>query len=350
MSHERYFDNAATTPVDPRVLREMLPFFEDAYGNANSLHEPGRRALDAVERARQRVAALVGADYPSQIVFTSGATEANNWVLQRSGSVACSPFEHSSVWETTRALGGEILSNDGYVLHSPEKPVETTAVMLVNNETGTLISPPPAGNILRDLTQAVGKIPTQGEEGYANTFSSHKFYGPKGIGALYLTQGSYEPLLYGGEQEQGQRAGTLNVPAIVGMGCAAAIAADEMNENRVKVEELRALALDELTKLSDVKLNGGDKTSPYIVSLSFLGVEGETLVVEADRAGYSISSGAACSSRSTEPSHVLTALALPPAWLRGTIRISFGVQNTKESTADLARVLRTSVEKLRTMQ
>ncbi|MBN9503307.1 MAG: hypothetical protein BGO01_14865 [Armatimonadetes bacterium 55-13] len=351
MSLDRYFDNAATTPVDPRVLEEMLPYFGEAFGNANSIHGFGRRVEAAVQLARERVARLVGAGDPSEIVFTSGATEANNWVLHQTDGWVCSPFEHSSIYEANAVLGPRTFANEGYRISGPSTPYEMAVVMLVNNETGAILEPPAGANrLFRDITQAVGKIRVDEVAYDLASFSAHKFYGPKGIGALHSRDLFPSPYLFGGEQEMGLRAGTLNVPAIVGMGMAAAIALDEMEADYEMAKDLRALALEELLKISDVKLNQGDQTSPYIVSLSFLGVEGETLVVEADRAGYAISSGAACSSRSTEPSHVLTALGLEPEWLRGTVRISFGKYNSKVSTANLVKELRTAVEKLRTMQ
>ncbi len=358
---ERYFDNAATTPVDPRVIQEMLPYFSEAFGNANSIHEPGQRARAAVELARERVAALLGEEEPGWITFTSGATEANNWILALGTPLAVSPFEHSSVWETNRYFKGEVLGNDGYTLQPPTKVTSCAAVMHVNNETGAIIDLPRdlqvhdtqggmAFSLLRDLTQSVGKVDLpKMERSYFASFSSHKFYGPKGVGALYSKMCIPATWVHGGEQENGLRAGTLNVPGIVGMGAAAAIALQEADDNRRHAEGLRALVLRELEKTSDVQLNSPANSSPYIVSLSFLGVEGETLVVELDRAGYSISSGAACSSHSTEPSHVLTALGIPMEWIRGTIRISFGKYNTEEAATNLAKELRKAVEKLRTM-
>lgn len=357
----RYFDNAATTPVDPRVVEEMLPFLADSFGNANSIHEPGQRAHSAVELARQRVAELVEADYPGQIVFTSGATEANNWILSLGAPLAVSPFEHSSIRETNNYFEGEVLQNDGYSLSDPVAHAICAAVMHVNNETGAIIDLPPgldhpdyeggkSFSLLRDLTQSVGKVPLpKHQRNYFASMSAHKFYGPKGVGALYSHDASPETWMHGGEQEDGLRAGTLNVPGIVGMGVAAAIAAEEGDENRRHVESLRALVLAELSNISDVQLNTPEDSSPYIVSLSFLGVEGETLVIELDRAGFSISSGAACSSRSTEPSHVLTALGLAPELIRGTIRISFGKYNTEAASIKMAKELRDAVEKLRTM-
>jgi cysteine desulfurase len=351
-----YFDNAATTPVDPRVVQEMLPYFSEAFGNANSIHEPGQRAHAAVELARERVAELIGAEDPAQVLFTSGSTEANNWVLRESASSGgwVSPFEHSSVREPARTLGYRELEAEGIELKSPEPGDGLLSMMSVNNETGACWDPRKlflSGSIAihSDITQQVGKLDTDVTGLSYASLSAHKFYGPKGVGALFAAVPSLDPLLYGGEHENGLRAGTLNVPGIVGMGAAAAIAAEEADENRRHVETLRALVLAEVEKINDVQLNSPDGASPYIVSLSFLGVEGETLVVELDRAGFSISSGAACSSRSTDPSHVLTALGLAPEWIRGTVRISFGKYNTEAASSKMAKELRDAVEKLRTM-
>jgi cysteine desulfurase len=354
--HERYFDNAATTPVDPRVVEEMLPYFSEAFGNANSIHEPGQRARAAVELARERVAALLEAD-PYDIIFTSGATESNNWIASAADVISCSPFEHSSMLEAVRWYG-HVLDNDGYVVQGPNPRIAgelmVCAIMHVNNETGAMLNAnvplPENTKLARDLTQTIGKVSLPDEAPLdLATFSAHKFYGPKGVGCLWMPSVALEPMLKGGEQEDGFRAGTLNVPGIVGMGAAATIATEEAQENRRNVETLRALALGEILKISDAQLNSPPGASPYIVSLSFLGVEGEALVVEADRAGFSISSGAACSSRSTEPSHVLVALGMSPEWIRGTIRISFGKYNTESATMSLAKELRIAVEKLRTM-
>jgi cysteine desulfurase len=357
----RYFDNAATTPIDPRVVEEMLPYLGDAFGNANSIHEPGRRAMAAVELARARVAELVEADDPAEIVFTSGATESNNWVLAIGKTTAASPFEHSSVRETNAHFGGTVIGNDGYQLVELEVNPTCVAIMHVNNETGAILDLPPsieapdekegkAVMLLRDLTQSIGKVPLPSPERcYFASMSAHKFYGPKGVGALFCKSAIPEAWMHGGEHEYGLRAGTLNVPGIVGLGCAAAIAAEEADKNSRLVEKLRALVLSEVDKIQDVQLNSPQRSSPYIVSLSFLGVEGETLVVELDRRGFSISSGAACSSRSSEPSHVLSALGVAPEWIRGTVRISFGKYNTEAAATSLAKELRTAVEMLRTM-
>lgn len=351
-----YFDYAATSPLDPRVLAEMMPFLTSEWGNANSIHGFGRRARQAVEVARSRVAQLIGAEDPSQIFFTSGATEANNWVLKSHGRAAISPFEHSSLLEPAKSRGDAILDNQGYAILPCSERLDLVSVMKVNNEVGSIFEPARCKGIgaklHSDLTQAVGKLRESLVEGldYAS-FSAHKFYGPKGVGALYCQDGFLQPLLEGGEQEGGMRAGTLNVAGIVGMGAAAAIAMDECEADWQQACECRHLVLDSLER-SDLPIvvHGGEAVSPYILSISFSGLEGETLVVEMDRQGYGISSGAACSSRSTEPSHVLLALNMESRILRGTVRISFGRGTDRTICVNLGKSLLESAQKIRTMQ
>jgi cysteine desulfurase len=226
----------------------------------------------------------------------------------------------------------------------------------VNNEIGSTWDvrefAAPGKALHSDVTQQAGKLPTVVSGLDFASMSAHKFYGPKGIGALYVASGLVEPMIVGGEQESGRRAGTLNVPAIVGMGTAAEIASDELQADLIRAEQLRETVLGGLSG-TGVRVNGTPSVggmSPYILSLSFEGVEGETLVVEADRAGFGISAGAACSSRSTEPSHVLTALGLDESWRRGTIRISFGRFNSERAADELSKFLRSSVEKLRSLK
>lgn len=352
--YSRYFDNAATTPLDERVLREMMPFLRDGFGNANSIHTAGRQARNAVEVARVRVAAMIGADDPAQILFTSGATEANNQVLRSFSKVAVSPFEHSSIHEPAQRLGLEVLTNDGLTVLPPRKRVDLISLMTVNNEIGTIWRPDELAGCARyvhsDITQAAGKLNVSLDGLDFASFSAHKFYGPKGIGALYFKSTLPEPLLVGGEQEHALRGGTLNVPGIVGMGAACAIAQDEMAEWTAMANDLKALLLEGLLTCPGWRLNGGENASPYIVSLSFEGLEGETLVIELDREGYAISSGAACSSQSTEPSHVLRVLNIEEVWARGTVRISFGKYCTREAVIGLSESLRHAVENLRRMK
>jgi len=355
VSRDRYFDNAATTPLDPRVLEAMLPWMQEDYGNANSIHSLGLKARDAVEKARAQVAEAIGAEDPSEIVFTSGATEANNWLLSAYPGAWVSPVEHSSIWEQVGPRGLQILTapeGGGCIV----PPGQLGSLMRVNNETGAIYEPPEAPLIHSDLTQAIGKVTTDLSRLHFATFSAHKFHGPKGIGALYARGANFpKPLLHGGEHEAGYRAGTLNVPAIVGMGEAIHISVDSEDHSAHHATHLKKVALEELEGISDWVANPAPglaasflgRPSPFILSLSFLGIEGETLVIELDRQGYAISSGAACSSRSTEPSHVLTAMGYPLEWIRGTIRISFGRYNTVEATQALAKALRSTVERLR---
>ncbi|WP_158409299.1 cysteine desulfurase family protein [Fimbriimonas ginsengisoli] len=351
---ERYFDNAATTPVDPRVLDEMLPYLRDDFGNANSIHGFGQRAMAAVDLARERVSNLIGAEDPGQIVFTSGATEANNWVISAFSNGAISPFEHSAVREPALRKGMKLLANDDFVLFPPTETLELISVMCVNNEIGTTWNAADfrsyATHIHSDMTQQLGKTPILLDGIDYASFSSHKAYGPKGVGALYFETAPPYPFQIGGEQEHGYRAGTLNVPGIVGFGAACAIAADEQEQNFHHAARLRSVLLEELGNGGRWQINGeGAPGVPHILSISFDGIEGETLVVEADQAGFAISAGAACSSRSTEPSHVLTALGFEESRLRGTVRISFGKFNSVDSVTELAKTLRHSVEKLRRM-
>jgi cysteine desulfurase len=346
---DRYFDNAATTPVDPRVLKEMLPYLEGDFGNADSIHAFGRKAMAAVDLARSRIATLIGAEDPSQVVFTSGATESNNWVLSAFPNAAISPFEHASLFEPARSLGSRILPPD----LSTQGRFELLSIMSVNNETGRIFDVRAhragADKLHTDATQAIGKVPFDVNGIDFASFSAHKLYGPKGVGGLYFALDPPAPFLTGGSQQAGLRAGTLNVPGIVGFGAAAAIAQDEWIEDSCRACELRASVLDGLAEVSHWKVNGGPAVSPFILSISFYGVEGETLVIECDKAGYGISAGAACSSRSTEPSHVLLASGLDELWRRGTVRVSFGRFNSLESARGLARTLAHGVEKLRTM-
>ena len=351
---ERYFDNAATTPLDPCVLEAMLPYLGDEFGNANSLHAWGRRANDAVEHSRAQVADAIGADDPAQIIFTSGATEGNNWVLSNFRDGAVSPFEHSSVWETAKACGMAMLQNDGLNLCAPDGRLPFISVMAVNNEIGTRLDVsgmrPCAAVLHSDITQAAAKYATDLDHLDYATFSAHKIYGPKGVGALYMRDAPLSPMLHGGEHEQGLRAGTLNVAGIVGIGFAAALARENRESDSLHATNLGQIVEEELQGLSDFQVNGGSNRAPHILSLSFLGVQGEALVVELDAAGYGISSGAACSSHSTEPSHVLTALGVQREWLQGTVRVSFGRFNTAAAARGLGSALSKAVAGLRILR
>lgn len=332
----------------------MLPYFQTDWGNANSLHGWGRSAMSAVERAQQQVASLLCAEAPEQILFTSGATESNNWVLNLHPDAALSPFEHSANDEPARQLGCDFLANEDLKLLPPTRHYGLISVMAVNNEIGArwdVADLQEHADLLHsDITQAVGKIPVHLEPLAYASLSAHKFYGPKGVGVLYARDGGPSPWILGGEQQNGARGGTLNVPGIVGMGEAARLAQEEQAGDFNHATTLRNVVLEALRPCSDYRINGGENASPFILSLSFLGMEGETAVIEMDQRGFAISSGAACSSRSADPSHVLLALKMPMEWLRGTIRISFGRTNTQESALALARNLLETVESLRKLR
>lgn len=350
---ERYFDHAATTPLDPRVFEEMRPYFSEHFGNAHSLHGFGRKAAAAVELARERVAEAFELDDPSQVVFTSGATEANNQALSGSDALTMSPFEHSSVFEPGLARGASLLANRGFFLRHSQNQAGLVAVMAVNNETGAILDVAGAkasgARVHSDLTQALGKTDLPREWDTASC-SSHKVYGPKGVGALLVRDEPPPSLLLGGEQESGLRAGTLNVPGIVGFGLAALLATHEREARERQAREVRAAFLEGLVGLSDWQTNDHKHQSPFILSVSFRGVLGEALVIECDAAGFAISSGAACSSRSNEPSHVLQALGLSQEWSRGTVRLSFGATNHPESATSLAKSVVKTVGNLRSMR
>lgn len=348
----RYFDHAATTPCDARVREEMLPYLGEKFGNPSSLHSAGQQARAAVELARFQLSLLLGVE-PEEILFTSGATESANAVIAAYEDIAISPFEHSAVREPALLRKATIYSNQGYELLDSIRPPKLSCVMSVNNETGAFIREPNDSRVrtLIDATQAIGKgLPI--ELGDYTIGSAHKFGGPQGVGFLVAKNGGFPPTLAkGGDQEFGYRGGTLNVAGIVGLGAAATIARLEADERLDQVEVLRDLLLNELDELEDWHTNDhpDGQTSPYILSLSFSRVEGETVVIEADAAGFAISAGAACSARSDEPSHVLTALDLPEDERRGTIRVSFGTGNTEESTAALGQTLVSIVKRLRQM-
>lgn len=357
MDSSRYFDNAATTPTDPDVVRAMLPYLQESPGNAHSIHSWGTQARDAVERAREQVAALAGAEDPSEIVFTSGATESNNLVLRSYYDVAIGPVEHSSVFETAQSLGHEVLRWSAQGLAEPAKPFGLVSLMAVNNETGQVFDPswaaPHAACLHSDITQALGKLPIRLAEGPVSlaSFSAHKLYGPKGVGGLYVRSGAHlVPQLLGGGQEQGRRSGTLNVPGIVGFGEACRIAAMRQEEDFQHVLSLRNAVLTELDGMVEVQINGGPNVSPFILSLSFRGIEGEALVLEADRSGFAISAGAACSSGDSHSNRVLSEMGIDPEWSRGTVRISFGRNNTLDAAAALGRNLGTSLGTLRAIK
>ncbi|HUO45077.1 MAG TPA: cysteine desulfurase family protein [Burkholderiales bacterium] len=374
MSHV-YFDHNATTPLDERVLAAMLPFLRQHHGNASSRHQPGAIARRAVEHARAQVAALIGAE-PAQVVFTSGGTEANNLFVKgmagylKPGQIAVSAIEHPSVAKPAEALArggwrvrklavdraGRVEPDDiGAALGTH---TDIVSVMLANNETGVLQDVAAiaekaraAGAIVHtDAVQALGKVAVDFDAlgVHAMTLSAHKICGPKGAGALVHDKRiSLRPLLSGGGHEQGLRSGTENVPAIVGFGAACEIAGGHLREAAPHLAELRNALEQGLGGLGAAIFGATAPRIPNTSYFAFPDVDGETLVVELDKAGYAVASGAACSSVSTEPSATLLAMGVAPELARGALRVSLGRGNTHEQIDAFLRTLNDVLLKLR---
>ncbi len=361
MKAENYFDHAATTRVAPEVFEAMKPWFTDLWGNAHSIHSMGLHAHSAVENARSQVAKLVGCESPEQIIFTSGSTEACNVVLKAlAPNILVSPFEHSAIRVPAKRLGCKIIPNEGFQLNAPQD-AKALAIMKVNNETGAVLNPRlvEGAYIFSDITQSIGKIPVDINEFDSAALSAHKFHGPQGVGALYLADpsclGCDHALVEGGSHEHGLRGGTLNVPGIVGMGKAAEIALDHMEEKIAHVSNLRKIFIDEIKSsgLSDYQFNCNQVPAkpfsqvPHVISLTIFDLVAQVLLVELDSMGFGISSGPACSSRNPNPSPVLEAIGLDALGAQATLRVSFGQENTPESTATLAKNIINLAGKLR---
>jgi len=371
-----YCDHNASTPLRPEVLEAMLPFLREEYGNASSVHGRGSRARCAVEKARRQVAALIGAQ-PAEIVFTSGGTESNNlairgvWSLQRDGAVVTTAIEHSSVREPVamiRAEGGVTreLTVDGAgrvtageIAAALAAPVALLSVGWANNEIGTIqpidsIAAECASRRTRlhvDAVQAVGKIPVHVRGVDLLSLSAHKIGGPKGVGVLFVRDGvPLHPMLSGGGQERGRRAGTENVAGIVGMGEACRMAATEIGAFGEGCLALReALWKGLSTAIPDVRRNGttGDDCLPNTLNVSFAGARGETLVAALDLDGIAVSSGSACAAGAGEPSHVLQALGHDADAARDGVRFSFGRTNTMADVEILVERTATAVRRIR---
>ena len=352
-----YLDHNASTPVDPRVLEAMLPYLQGPYGNPSSLHRYGRLARDAVERARAQVAALAGAE-PGEIVWTSGGTEANNLALKGvcqgapDGRLLYGATEHPAVMEAAESLRAagwpvEVVAVDGegrldeaaLTAQLAAGPVKLLSLMRANNETGVLhdvarwAAPVHAagGWLHVDATQAAGKIPLDFRALGADlmTLSSHKLYGPKGVGAL-VRRAEVELVaqLHGGAQEKGLRGGTENLPAIVGFGAAAELAQAELDTRAAHQRQLRERLEAGLRAMPGVRLFGaGAERLPNTSQFALAGWDGEALLMHLDRRGYAVSSGSACASGSGEPSHVLLAMGIDPVIAKGAVRVSLGKDN-----------------------
>ncbi|MFN3729231.1 MAG: cysteine desulfurase family protein [Fimbriimonadaceae bacterium] len=346
----RYFDHAASTPLDPEVREAMVPWFGGRFGNAHSIHQAGLEAADAIERARESVAFLIGAESPEQVFFTSGATESNNWIALQSRTLSISPFEHSSMRAPALRHGATLLPNEGWSLREPLPNVECLAIIGVHNETGTIFPAISPERTHRDATQELGKTAIRvAESGVASlSLSAHKIYGPQGVGALYVRAPySLTPLILGGDQERRMRGGTLNVAGIVGLGAAARLAADRFEEDLTHAKELSSQLEQAMTAVSDVQRVGGDMRSPYIHGYVVNGVLGEALVIGLDAEGFAVSSGAACSSHSEELSPSLLAAGTDEASVRSFIRVSLGREHTQDDIDAFTRTFRKVVNQLR---
>ncbi len=376
-----YLDNAATTAVYPEVVKAMLPFFTQVYGNASSIHGEGREAKRALETARRQVARALNAAIPQEIYFTAGGSESDNWALKgvafasgMRGHIITTAIEHHAVLHTCQWLERQGIAvtylpvdGDGRVSAAQvEKALRPdtflVSVMAANNEVGALQPIAEIGVLCRarnvlfhtDAVQAVGAIPLDVQAMHIDllSLSGHKLHGPKGVGALYIRKGvKMDHLIHGGAQERGLRAGTENLPAIVGLGKAVEMAHANLAENAARMTALRdRLIAGVMARVPATRLNGHPTLRlPGNVNLSFAGVEGEALLLRLDLAGVSGSSGSACTSGTLDPSHVLMALGLNEAAAHGSLRLTLGTETTADEIDRVLEILPPIVEDLRSM-
>lgn len=377
-----YFDSAATTPVDKKVMEKMMPYFTHHFGNANSAHQFGRDCKVAIEDAREKVASLIGAE-PSEIIFTSGGTESDNAAIKgvvsatRKKEIITSPIEHHAVIhpaESMKMQGCRItyLKPDKEGVISAEKvknaisdKTAVVSLMHVNNEIGSINPVKEIADVCRekgvafhsDTVQSVGKIPVDVKELGLNllSISAHKIYGPKGIGVLYVKNGTpWIPWLQGGSQERRRRGGTSNVAGIVGLAEALELAIDQQEEHFRHYKNLREIAQEELNKrFSDkYQINGPSEDGmPNILNIGFIsdtteGLDGEMLLLNLDIDGICVSNGSACTSGAMEPSHVLEGIGVPEPIANSSIRVSFGKHNTETDVRFLAEKLESILDRM----
>ena len=392
-----YLDHAATTPMDKKVLDKMMPYFSQKFGNPSSIHQFGQEALEAVNKARQQVADFLDCSSP-EIVFTSGATESNNMTIKgiikasniRNPHIITSSIEHHCVLNSCKEAekeGVEIsyLKVDKYGIINLEdlknaikENTILISIMYANNEVGTIEPIAEIGEILgkinlereknklpkiyfhTDAVQAINYLDCDVDNLGVDllSLSGHKIYGPKGVGVLYIKQGTkIKSIQNGGEQENNLRAGTHNVPGIVGLGEAIFLIPVETRQrlvsttgNKIKeIKKLRDYFIDEVLKnIPDSQLNGSEEFRlPHNINISFKGVEGESLLMMLDQEGIAVSTGSACSSTSLEPSHVLTAMGIPPEIAHASIRFTLGKETTKEELNYVLKILIKKIKKLR---
>ena len=373
-------DNAATTPVSPAVLEKMLPYFSECYGNANSIHSTGLDARKALNAARKKVATALNCN-PEEVYFTSGGSESDNWALKgvafanrkKGNHIITSAIEHHAILHTCEWLekqGFEItyvpVDADGLVNPADVEAAITDktiliSIMAANNEIGTIEPIEEIAKIAHahhvlfhtDAVQAIGAIPVDVRAIGCDllSLSGHKFHGPKGVGALYIKQGTrIDNLIHGGAQERGRRASTENVAGIVGMAEAIELATANIPEKAARISALRDQLIDGLTALPYVRLNGHrTKRLPGNVNVSVRFIEGESLLLRLDLAGVAASSGSACTSGSLDPSHVLLAIGLPHEIAHGSLRLSLSDTTTQEEVDYVLSVLPGIIEYLRNM-
>lgn len=381
MNRVIYADNAATTRVSKRVLDAMMPYFTENYGNASSIYSIGRNAKKALEDARERIAKVLGAE-PSEIYFTSGGSESDNWAIrgtaERLGAkgkkhIVTSAFEHHAVLHVCEYLeknGYEVtyvpvnangIINPEDVKKAIRPDTALVTIMYANNEIGTI---QPIGEIAKicheagvlfhtDAVQAIGNVPINVKEQDIDmlSLSGHKIHAQKGIGVLYIKKGILIPnLIFGGGQERGKRAGTENIPAIVGLAEAMEAAVENIPAKVEKVSKMRDRLIDGILKIPRTRLNGDrEKRLCGNVNVSIEGIEGESLLLMLDMKGICASSGSACTSGSLDPSHVLLALGLKHEVAHGSLRLSLSEENTDEEIDYILEVIPQIVEKLRAM-
>ena len=376
-----YADNAATTPVSQHVVDEILPYFTEHFGNPSSLYTIGQTAHRAVTKARQQVADALGAEQ-SEIYFTSGGSEADNWAIRGAAALGAkkgkkhiitSKIEHHAVLHTCAALEKQgftvtyldVYENGIVKVEDVEKAITDdtclVTIMYANNEIGTIQPIAEIGKLCHekgvlfhtDAVQAVGHVKINVKEQNIDmlSLSGHKFHAPKGIGALYCKKGLRLPnLIEGGAQESGRRAGTENVPGIVGLGVAITDMVSHIDENAKKVSALRDRLFEGASKISHSRINGDrERRLPGNFSMCFEGVEGESLLLMLDAKGISASSGSACTSGSLDPRHVLLAIGLPHEVAHGSLRLSISENNTEEDIDYILEVLPPIIKRLRDM-
>lgn len=377
----KYFDNAATTKVKEEVINSMIPYFGIEFGNPSSMYGPGRRAKKAIEEARRKVAELINCS-PNEIIFTAGGSESDNTALKgiarlnknKGNHIITSKIEHHAILNSCKTLEKEgfrvtylNVNEDGIVdleelKNAITKDTILISIMFANNEIGTIQPIEEISKITKksniifhtDAVQACGNIPIDVQNMGIDmlSLSGHKLYGPKGIGALYVKKGiEFEKFIDGGHQEKDRRAGTENVAGIVGLGKACELAKKNLSKHMEYLESLRNYYISEVeSKIPYAKLNGSRKNRlPGNANFSFKNVEGESLLLNLDQYGICASAGSACTTGSSEPSHVLVSIGLPRELAYGSLRITLGEDNTKDDVDFLVKKLEEIIRRLRNM-